>query len=56
MWSRRPDSLSRAGGAFALSAARRHVDLLWVSSALCPGERCSGALSGAHAPETAATR
>jgi hypothetical protein len=52
----RAESVSRADGAFALGAARRHVDLLRVSSALCPGGRCPGVLSAAHAPATAATR
>lgn len=56
MRSRRPERLSRADGAFALSAARRHVDLLRVSSALCPGGRCPAALSDAHGAQVPATR
>ncbi len=62
MRSRHPERLSRAqspsraDGAFALSAARRHVDLLRVSSALCPGGRCPAALSDAHGAQAPATR
>ncbi|WP_329172326.1 putative leader peptide [Streptomyces sp. NBC_01477] len=36
---RQPGSVFRPYGSFELRAARRHVDLLRVSSALCPGSQ-----------------
>ncbi|MFC1413478.1 putative leader peptide [Streptacidiphilus sp. N1-12] len=37
MREQRPSGTPRPYGSFRLRVARRHVDLLRVSSALCPG-------------------